>query len=1220
MSLVEWSETKRRADVPDPRDLVALLELRAKLQPQKTAFAFLSRGEKETARLTYSDLDRKARAIAARLQRSRGFAPQARALLLYPAGLAYVEAFFGCLYAGVIATPAYPPGGPHRQRLQAIVEDASPAFIMTTAELEARFSQDDLLGKGSEAFWLSTDGLAYDGASDWLAHQPAPENIAFLQYTSGSTGNPRGVKITHGNLIANQQIIRDSFGHDQQSVLVGWLPLYHDMGLIGNILQPLFVGASAYLMSPLAFLERPVRWLQAISNYRAHTSGGPNFAYDLCARKITQEQKRNLDLSCWKVAFSGAEPVRASTLDRFSKAFAECGFEREAFFPCYGLAEGTLVLTAPTRGGAPVLRYADRAHLEENKVEPPARGDGVAIVGCGRAWNGHQIRIVDPRTLLPRADEEVGEIWVSGASIAAGYWNRPQETAEAFEARIEDAPHKRFLRTGDLGFMSNGEVFITGRLKDLIIIAGRNYYPQDFERALDETIDGVKPGCSAAFAVTINDTEAVVIVTELERGEGRALKPEDATTLFAKIRENIASICEIGPAEIIVLRSGAIPRTSSGKVRRAECRRLYLDNRLEVVARSGSHVAVANNSQSAEIRASGVVAALRQAFAMVAPEQRVQLATSFLVAELARILRAPPARFEPNSRLQSCGLSSLGALELKHEIEALIGMETPLAHFLGNATIAEIAERAVHGRTMKAAEGTAESICSPLALSPSQKAIWVVQRLDPSSAIYNLHLAFEIDGLVNHAALKEASDRLIERHSILRTIYSEDSEEATQRLSSSMGEYFSIIDMQGQADAALQMDMSARILEPFDLTRAPLLRVVIYTRSDRRAAVLICAHHICVDLWAMLTFLKELEESYCAVCEKRRPKLPAIVANYSDFVVAGRRYLESEAFERDWDYWRKKLKGELPLLALPVDRKRRSSPTNRGGAFPLTLDAALTGRIKDLARAEGATLFALLMSVYKILLYRYTNERDLIVGSATSGRSQGRFAPVVGNFVNPVALRTRIDPQKAFVDYLRDVRCCIAEAVEHQDIPFSTLVERLNPARVEGQWPIFQTFFVLHQAQAEIPAELTALALGEDTPPFDFADWKICGISVNSRAERFDLKLLAAELGGGLTLSFQYCEDVFDRDTIARIAGHFRALLEQVVTAPRTPVGALNALSDEEAVAQLTAVSFGGSRNITLDLFAHHLLSTSAERSPKQTALVCGGVSRTYRELETSAN
>ncbi|WP_051331954.1 AMP-binding protein [Methylocaldum szegediense] len=330
-------------------NLVELLCTRADKNPKQDAYLFLADGETESGRLTYADLDRRARAIAARLQ-SMNLAGE-RALLLYPPGFDYIEAFFGCLYAGVIAVPAYPPARQHLPRLQSIMRDASPAVIMTTAELAAKF-RDDFTGRDfgaseqvSPQHWLATDTVMSHDASRWYAPTLTPQSLAFLQYTSGSTGNPKGVMVSHGNLLANQKAIRQGFGHTEHSTVVGWLPLYHDMGLIGNILQPLYVGSSAILMPPMAFLEKPVRWLKAISEHRAATSGGPNFAYDLCVRKVTADQKRELDLSCWTLAFNGSEPVRAATLERFAGAFAECGFRRESFFPCYGLAEATLFVT-----------------------------------------------------------------------------------------------------------------------------------------------------------------------------------------------------------------------------------------------------------------------------------------------------------------------------------------------------------------------------------------------------------------------------------------------------------------------------------------------------------------------------------------------------------------------------------------------------------------------------------------------------------------------------------------------------------------------------------------------------------------------------------------------------------------------------------------------------------------------------------------------------------
>ncbi|MBL1255644.1 AMP-binding protein [Methylocystis sp. Sn-Cys] len=359
-------------------NLVDLLKARAVEQASKLAYVFLEDGEREGDRLSYADLDRRARAIAARLT-SLGLRGE-RVLLLYPQGLPYIEAFFGCLYAGVVAVPAYPPSGRHIQRLQSIFRDATPSMILTTAALRDRFETEAQSQLSAIACgWTTTDEIAVDEAESWDGYTPDPNQIAFLQYTSGSTGDPRGVMITHANLLSNEELIKKSFAHDDLCDLVGWLPLYHDMGLIGNVLQPLYVGATAYLMSPMAFLEKPVRWLKAISKYRAHTSGGPNFAYDLCVRKVKEEGKKELDLSCWRIAFSGAEPVRASTLDRFSAAFADVGFSRTSFFPCYGLAEATLVVTAPRRGElAPVLKV-DRQALESLNVAPSDSLKSVSI-------------------------------------------------------------------------------------------------------------------------------------------------------------------------------------------------------------------------------------------------------------------------------------------------------------------------------------------------------------------------------------------------------------------------------------------------------------------------------------------------------------------------------------------------------------------------------------------------------------------------------------------------------------------------------------------------------------------------------------------------------------------------------------------------------------------------------------------------------------------------
>jgi len=1197
------------------RDVASLLRLRAELQPDDAAFTFLARGEREAARLSFGALDRRARAIAARLQKSLATPTGARALLLYPAGLDYIEAFFGCLYAGVIAAPAYPPGGHHRQRLQSIFEDASPAAILTTLELRERFGDDPSCRFGeSPVPWLSTDAIDSGEAADWARYDPAPDSIAFLQYTSGSTGDPRGVMVSHGNLIADEQVIKESFRHTRGSALVGWLPLYHDMGLIGNVLQPLYVGAAAHLMSPLSFLEKPVRWLRAITDHKAHTSGGPNFAYDLCVRKVTREQKRDLDLSSWKVAFSGAEPVRAGTLDRFVEAFAECGFSRDAFMPCFGLAEGTLVVTAPVRGEAPMVRHVQREALEKNRVLPGEGRDAMAVVGCGRPWRGHRLRIVDPETRKPCADGEIGEIWFAGDSVAKGYWRRPEETERVFAARIDGGDDEAYLRTGDLGFYSDNELYVTGRLKDLIIVGGRNYYPQDFERVLDDTVDATRAGCCAAFSITVEDEESLILVAELERQAAQAIQSVGAEALFRQIRENLAAECDIGPREIVLVRSGAIARTSSGKIRRAQCRRDYLDGRLPVLARSGAASEAARSPDRAIQDAQGAQTMLRQAMSLLAPPQRAQLATGFLISQAARLLRVPESQLHSDSRLASSGLDSLRALELKHALDELLNVETPLALFLTDKTFFEVAQAATEAPEAPTIEADSQDQ-QAFRLSLPQQAIWTAHQLDPRSNAYNLHLAFDLRGRLDVGSFERAFARTVERHAALRTVYRAGTDGPLQRPLAAPDGAFEVVDARLWSDDALQRALGERAARPFDLERGPLLKVALFQRSQDRSTALLHAHHIVADLWSLVIFLKELEAAYGAARSGASGELSTLHASYRDFVSWQRRYLASEAARADWSHWRAQLAGELPTLALPYDRRRPASPGNDGAAAVLRLDSGLTSELKRLGRTRDATLFVVLLAAYKTLLRRFTNQSEIIVGTAASGRASGRFAPVVGNFVNPLALRTRLRADTAFVDHLNEERRCVIDALAHQDFPFATIVERLSPERSEGQWPVFQTFFVLQQAQTAELAHLAELALGEDTPPFAFADIELRGVALTPRIERFDLKLMAAEAAdGGLVLSFQYRCELFRDETIERLAEDFRRLLEGVVVAPQTLIGALDFTPQERL-----SILFGAKTD-PAQAFVHERLARFARQSPQAEALVGAGVRLTYSELENRAN
>ncbi|MGK7875123.1 MAG: AMP-binding protein [Xenococcaceae cyanobacterium] len=559
-----------------------ILRYRGQHQSNKTAYVFLQDGETESGSLTYGELDRQARAIASHLQSI--YQSGVRALLIYPPGLEFIAAFFGCLYAGVLAVPAYPPRKNQKLlRLQAIVADAQAAVVLTTnsllSNLEEGFPQNNELAR---LHWVASDRLSLDLASRWQNPELNRDNLAFVQYTSGSTGTPKGVMVTHGNLMHNQQMITEAFGHSEQSIVVGWLPLFHDMGLIGNVLQPIFLGIPSILMSPVAFLQKPIRWLKAISRYEATTSGGPNFAYDFCVGKIKPEDLAAINLSSWEVAFNGAEPVRAETLAQFAEKFALCGFKSSAFYPCYGMAEATLFITGGVKSIEPVVRVVDGTALEPNKVVFSSKSKTVSrkLVGCGSPWLETKVIIVDRSNKKAVGEGEVGEIWVSGSTVAAGYWNRPEETQATFGAYLADTGAGPFLRTGDLGFLLHEQLYVTGRIKDVIIIRGRNYYPQDIELTVEKSHRGIRRGCSAAFSLEVAGEERLAIACEVERTSRRNLNIQE---VVAAVRHGVWMEHDLKIYKILLLKTGSIPKTSSGKIQRRASRQGWLDKQLHLV-------------------------------------------------------------------------------------------------------------------------------------------------------------------------------------------------------------------------------------------------------------------------------------------------------------------------------------------------------------------------------------------------------------------------------------------------------------------------------------------------------------------------------------------------------------------------------------------------------------------------------------------------------------
>jgi acyl-CoA synthetase (AMP-forming)/AMP-acid ligase II len=541
-----------------PETINDVLRRRAELAPHQRVFLFLESGDRKGASYTFAELDRKARAIGSRLAAlgARG----KRVLLPHPPGPQFVASFFGCLYSGAVAVPACSSllSTRHGDRLRFIVEDADAEFILAASIDSLNRFRESLTDQEwtSRLNFLAADEVAETEGSDWSPARSRPDDVAYIQYTSGSTSSPKGVVISHRNVLSNQKMIQSAFRTSEASVVVSWLPHFHDMGLVGVMQHAVYAGMSVVQMAPLDFIRRPVQWLRAISKYRASISGGPNFAYDLCVERVKDEAVTELDLSSWSLAFNGSEAVKADTIKRFVEKFGKAGFRRESFYPCYGLAEATLFVSSRAPSSPFRLRRQGEA------------------VSCGQSWDGEQVLIVDPKTHRRCADGTEGEIWIAGPHVAKGYWRRPVETREIFAAQLSDTGEGPFLRTGDLGYLSGRELHITGRLKELIILHGKNHYPQDIEATAAASHPLLRRHGGAAFSVEVAGREQLVLFQEVNR----QTPLEKSFEIKCAIRQALAENRSIKPYSVVLFKPNTIPKTSSGKIKRSACRANFLQN------------------------------------------------------------------------------------------------------------------------------------------------------------------------------------------------------------------------------------------------------------------------------------------------------------------------------------------------------------------------------------------------------------------------------------------------------------------------------------------------------------------------------------------------------------------------------------------------------------------------------------------------------------------
>ncbi|WP_201524286.1 non-ribosomal peptide synthetase [Halomonas sp. 59] len=1166
--------------------------------------------------LDYATLERRSRALASELQQR--FPAGERALILLDNDEHYVVAFFACLYAGVIAVPVFPPESAKQQhlaRLLAIAADSQAACVLTSTTII------DVVASASEGFGsaelIPVDAVDESRAEHWIEHRPKRGDLAFLQYTSGSTATPKGVMVSHGNLMANERAIETGFSIGADDVFVSWLPLYHDMGLIGGLLQPIYRGIPAVLMSPTFFLQRPVRWLEAISRHRGTISGGPDFAYRLCLERIRDEQLEALDLSSWRVAFSGAEPVRHDTFIGFIERFRPAGFAADTAAPCYGLAEATLLVSCNSRGTGVVGTAFSQQSLAEGKAVSAVEGN--TLVGCGTPEPGHTIDIVDPEGFhsLPKGD--VGEIWVNGPSVAHGYWRNPEATANTFvtrdgvswqhtDAEAHDVRDDRWLRTGDLGFLHEGQLYIAGRIKDLIILRGHNVYPQDIESAIEAEVEAVRKGRVAAFAVTTPEgAEGIGVAAEVSRGIQKLVPAEK---LVEALSETVGSACHEPLSVVLLLNPGGLPKTSSGKLQRSACRQGWEAGSLDAYAihAFGSFVSGGDSEGGGKSSHSTAVAGSET-------EQTLAKLWHQVLGDDEALSQRKP--LGSDAHFFASGGNSLAAVQLASRISDHWAIDFSAKSVFEHSSLGAMANEVERIKNDHADLGRSPipvlsyaRRAEPLPLSHDQQRLWFLWQLDPESTAYHIGGVLRLSGHLNIDAMRDAFDGLVARHESLRTLFYVDKGGSPKQLIRPDTSFdLEVVDFRGMpAEEAQQRenDTIRRINdEPFDLSTGPLLRAALLRVSDDAYALVVVMHHIISDGVSMQIMLDELVAFYRAHMRREPAQLPELRVQYADYASWQRDWLSAGEGERQLAYWQEQLGSEHPVLDLPTDHPRQTSTAKRAGQYEFSLSNELQVGLRRLAESQNTSLFTVLLAGFQGLLQRYSGQQEIRVGVPVANRQRQEIEGVIGFFVNTLVLRNDINSRHSFETILTQCQYAVVGALAHSNLPFEQLVEALQPTRNSIHNPLFQVMFNYRQEDLTAFQTLPDLTLTES--------------GFLQQDAQFDLTLEVRDFPDGqLKFSMVYASELFEPETIQRLAGYFETLLQRLLTSPGQALGDIELLENSE---QQQLIQWGvNSQGYSDAAPVHHLIEHQAASTPEAIALIFDDQHLSYAELNARAN
>lgn len=1132
---------------------------------------------------SYQRLDARARSVAASL--SERCVVGDRVVVVLDAGPEFVATFFGCLYAGLLPVPlAYRVDG-HISAVRDVALDARPRLAVVSTKTAGDPHMVTILAVAGTN--VISVGDIPDNPSAWGGdvHRDLSGGLAFLQYTSGSTAAPKGVMVSHENLLHNIGMIRQAFGFDQESRMLSWLPHNHDMGLIGTIVAPVVLGVPTILMTPAEFIRQPVAWLRAISDHRATISGGPNFAYDLCVARIPEDQLADLDLSSWRVAFNGAEPVAEQTVTSFASRFAPYGFDPAAILPCYGLAEATLLVAGRARASAARATRFERTALDAGRarVAGPDQPGAVALVPHAVLADS-DVTIVDDRG-RPLPDGCVGEVWVSGPSVAAGYWKQPEQNVLSFQATVADSerPH---LRTGDLGFLLGNELYIRGRLKDVVIVRGRNVHLADVETVLRPLLGGRV----AAFRIDSDQGEALgAAYTVSSRTIGRHEEAAD------RARAVVAEQFGVELSDLVPLRRGGFPTTTSGKLRRAQC--------------------------SADYAAGAMLRADRAEDETAAVAEGVQV----IMAQLSRLC-GPRRTIDAQLPLSRLGLDSLKAIEFQLWLEQSWGLQLGLAEIMDGSPASLGGRLAAQADAMTAGGLAAsdEAVASTDQLSYGQEAIWLQEQLssDPSALV--LSRVLDLAGSLDVDALDRALQAITTKHAALRTRFAERGGRLRREITTERADV-QVVDATLLSDQQVRSMAAEHARRPVRLDSGRLLRAVILRRSPTRYLLVLSTHHIAMDVWSLTVLFSELTTAYLAELGLRPASAlaPASLGrpagDYGEFVAQQRRLVAASTGSDLAERWRQRL-AAVPAVTLPTDHARPRVREFRGLEHSFTLTSHERDTVASAAARCGVSPATFLCGIYAILLGRLSGQGKFVLGYVSAGRQRARFRDTIGYFVNTLPVAVRSLPEASVAELMACLDREIRASTDDGGLPLARIVEIAGTARSDGRGaaPLVSACFAYQSAPGVAELGLTPVILNCPAVVGSWGDALVSAVEVPQQTSYFDLSLYLGEHEGQLLGVWNADAELFERQTVEAFAAVYIELLRRACQDLNAKAAALPAgtgTSSRPAVAQSSTACDEAAQPC-----AHNLFEQQVRRSPDRPAILFGDEMLTYGELNLRAN